>query len=638
MCGIAGYYSKDKENNLKTIFSMSQLQAHRGPDDEGFAVIDSDDHRVQLFSSARSCSDIQKRFPRIESSVQIHHTVAFAHQRYSIIDLSSEGHQPFIRSNNILLFNGEIYNYIELKDELRNHFNKQFFTNTDSEVVLAAFEAWGTDCFKKLNGFFAIVIYSINTNSLIFARDRIGKAPLYYTFTHKKLYWSSDIKPLLFAEPSLRSKINQSAVDDYLQFGIRDYNDKTFWEPINTFPAATYAVIDMSKNAPLSCFNFKHYWQFPSKRLTSKEISIPECTQLLTQKLESAIAIRLRSDIPIGFTLSGGLDSSAIAAFYAKNFSKPSDFLCVKYDNPRFDESEYARLASSINSNVIKLSLINGLTNTLTDDLDYYTNHIEEPYHSPVLYTDFALQKILKQKGYGVMINGGGADELFAGYEAEYILPFIQELKGKSLSKMISEMLQFRSFQMFRTRCKIALNLIGIPIILAKTPNYQLTNSKSSCLHPKSFDELMISNFSQRRMNYWLRSGNKSYMGVPLEPRMPFLDHEVVDFGFTIPIDYLINHGWHKFILRKCVEPILPSEVVWRKVKMGFPFDLTTWLNNNSLRFKNALLTTEQCFIDKKKLIEDYDKLALYNPSALWRYISFTLWFKRLVKNTPIEI
>jgi asparagine synthase (glutamine-hydrolysing) len=636
MCGIAGYCTYQPTVSNKEIISMVRLLAHRGPDDEGFTLINTSTSSQMNFSGNQSHTHIRNHLHSIEQDFNFPHTIALGHRRYSIIDLSPDGHQPMVRNENVLIFNGEIYNYIEIRKELETKHNRSFQTRTDSETILAAYEIWGTDCFSKLNGFFSIVIFNRAENKLIFARDRIGKAPLYYHVGHNGIYFASEIKSILAVCPHLRGKTNQDAISEYLLYGIRDYEDKTFWTSINTFPAASHCTVDLLNTNSTELLEIKKYWDFPNKRLGMQELSFEDATKELMQRLTNALAIRLRSDVPVGFTLSGGLDSSTLAALYVKNFSAPANFLSVKYDNPKLDESGYASKVASINPSIINLDFIDGMKNHLMDDIDHFTNLIEEPYHSPVLYTDYYLQKLLKQRGYGVMINGAAGDELLAGYEAEYFPSFIRHIRATSLSSAIHQLLSVKSRRMARCSLKTALSLIGINIPGKKIPSFMLTTYPDNIKNPHDFNALMLANFSSRKMNYWMRSGNKSYMGVPIEPRMPFLDYNVVEWAFTLPPQYLINNGWHKYILRKGIEKQLPKEVVWRKVKMGFPFDLTLWLNQHKQLLTNNLKDVNQKTIDTNKLFAEYDKLAQVHPTVLWRYISFLLWQKRVVFNESI--
>ncbi len=616
---------------------MARLISHRGPDDEGFALINTRTSSQINLSSTQSHLQIQKSLRSIEDDFSFPHDLGLAHRRYSIIDLSPDGHQPMICNDNTLIFNGEIYNYIELRNEIESFYRRPFKTKSDSEIILAAFEIWKENCFTKFNGFFSIVIYDSKNNKLILARDRIGKAPLYYHCDNGNIYFASEIKSILSVCPNLRDKINQQAISEYLLYGIRDYENKTFWTSINTFPSASYCIIDLQNQKPVEHLEIKKYWGFPKSRMSIKEVSFEEAKNELMKRITNALSIRLRSDIPVGFTLSGGLDSSALAALYVNNFSTPADFLNVKYDNTKLDESSYAEKVASINPSIINLKFINGMENHLIENINSFTSLIEEPYHSPVLYTDFFLQKLLKKNGYGVMINGAGGDELLAGYEAEYFPSFIKYIYSKSTPSAIRELLNVKSIRMAKCSIRTAFSLIGLNLPSRTTPNFLTYSVTDKLQNPESFNSLMLANFSSRKMNYWMRSGNKSYMGVPMEPRMPFLDYQVIEWAFKLPPQYLIHNGWHKYILRKGIEKLLPEEVVWRKVKMGFPFDHTLWLKQQKNILIRNIKDVNQKQIDSIKLISEYDKLAETFPVDLWRYISFLLWLKRVVYNERIE-
>jgi asparagine synthase (glutamine-hydrolysing) len=635
MCGIAGYYSSQKKTGCIDALSMLRLLAHRGPDDEGFVFVNTETNEHANVSSDESNIQIKKKLPHIEEYKNYSHSLAMGHRRYSIIDLSSEGHQPMCLHNYIITFNGEIYNYIEVRQELETKHNVQFFTRTDTEVILAAYNVWGNRCFEKLNGFFAIVLYDPQRNKILFARDRIGKSPLYYTIFEGDIFWASEIKSILKICPSVRAQINHDAIDNFLLFAVRDYENETFWSHVKTFPAASFCEIDLKDVHSLAYIKPVSYWQFPEKRLSTKDISLHEAATGLMQRLNQSIEIRLRSDIPVAFTLSGGMDSSTLAALYSCNYGKPADFLTVRYDNPEFDETRYAKMVAAQYPDQIKLEIIDGMENNLINDLDFYTNLIEEPYHSPVLYTDYNLQKILKKKGYGVMLNGAGGDELLAGYEFEYFPSYIRYMAKHSPLKMISELINVNSTVNIRRSVMALVRLLNINVPKPAIPYFTNYKMNSKVIFSNKFQERMINNFRSNKMNYWMRSGNKSFMGVPMEPRMPFLDYNVVEWSFTLPPEYLIHHGWHKYILRVGIESKLPKEVVWRPVKTGFPFDHRLWLTTYKELLIKKMITTNIDFIDIKRLVGAYDLMAQKYPLLLWRYISLVLWYKMFIKEPP---
>ncbi|MCU0608983.1 MAG: asparagine synthase (glutamine-hydrolyzing) [Chitinispirillaceae bacterium] len=599
--------------------------AVHGPDDEGFAFIDTNSRRITHFSGSDSYPVIQQRYAPVSTHDAVPHRVALGHRRYAILDLSADGHQPMERDGHVLTFNGEIYNYIELRQELEA-LGERFSTRSDTEVLLAAFRHWGVQCFAKLNGFFAVVIYDKKNDTLVFARDRVGKAPLYIAHTSDGVFWASEIKSILAAQEQLRPDINQNAVADFIQHGIRDYDNQTFWNGITTFPAASYGVLDASLH-----MTTQSYWDFPRHRMAIDDISLREAGDGLRDLLMDALKIRLRSDIPVGFSLSGGLDSSTLAALYASSFDRPADCMSITFANKAHSELPYAQQVVDRYRSRLTLHEMRGDDHHLLSEIDQYTHLIEEPYHSPVLYADYYIQKEFKKLGYGVTINGGGGDELLAGYEGEYDKPYFRYLQQQTMTGLFGEMCTPQSLGGIKRRATYLLDTCVVRFRHHASENCRYGGGQSGVSFPNDFSELMIGNFTSLRMNYWMRSGNKSYLGVPVEPRLPFLDYRVIDWCFKLPPQHLIHHGWHKYVLRTAMEPLLPRSIVWRRRKQGFPFDHTWWLQHSRQVLVGEIKKTDMPGIDTRTLIRDYDSLAMKDPVLLWRYISLVLWYRKMI-------
>src|SRR6185295_17376344 len=316
MCGIAGYYSREQsETGVRKILSALGTIAHRGPDDQGIVLVNTDSGKFLNCSTRASDSRIREILPEAQSEGGefIHH-LAFAHCRYSIVDLTPAGHQPMWDATGrvCVIFNGEIYNYLELRQELEN-VGRIFLTRSDTEVLLVGYLEWGTEVFRRLNGQWAVALYETRSRKLLFSRDRLGKVPLYYAVRNNRLFWASEIKAILEAVGGDAFQVRAQAVDDYVVEGWRDRNG-TFWEGINDFPSACFAWV----NADLS-LDVSRYWQLPSNRLGTRSISTGEAAEQLRELLLDAIRLRVRADVPVAFELSGGMDSSSLVALAAQN-------------------------------------------------------------------------------------------------------------------------------------------------------------------------------------------------------------------------------------------------------------------------------------------------------------------------------
>lgn len=642
MCGITGYYSPNKyESKTSIIVEMTELIKHRGPDDEGYVFIDTFNNSFIDASGIDSPDIIKDKFKDTKSLNDVNHNIAFGHRRYAIIDLSPGGHQPFWDENHSICisFNGEIYNYIELKAELEKKGHK-FATTSDTEVLVKAYREWGDDCFTKLNGTWALSLYDVNKRKILLSRDRIGKSPLYYTIRNNTLYWSSEIKSLLHVCGMDSFSINKQAIHDFIIYNLRDLDNSTFWNDIYTLPAATYVWIDDSLN-----FQEHVYWVIPKERFPSSEISLENAEKQLRNLLINALNIRLRADIPVGFALSGGMDSSSLLAIYAQVLKKKTVSFTVKFTQKGTNEEPFARMVAERCGKFVDYRVIEPSFGDFWKDADNYVWLMEEPFHSPNVYIEQLLQRRLKSEGFGVIINGNGGDELLAGYEHLYFSPYINYLLHNKKLLFIEELFSWMNKD-FNALSRIIRALFVTKSIKkfvnkSRRESYLFLKGMDNVNErniPDDFNELMIGNMGQWLMNYWLRSGNKSYFAVPMETRSPFLDYKLVEFAFKLPLEYLIHNGWHKYILRKTVEDLLPKEVIWRKNKMGFPFPYSEWLKSSKPIIEKNLKNVDCPYVDSKDLFDKYDSMVKSDPVFLWRYISLLLWWKKIMLKESITM
>ena len=606
MCGIAGIINLNNKSVIPSmLYSMSKAIAHRGPDDEGYALISSHDCKKIQFCGPASNKIARAQFQNIkDSKPHSAFNIGLAHRRFSIIDLSEAGHQPFSSIDNrwALIYNGEIYNYKEIRKELEST-GITFNTQTDTEVVLAAYKKWGVDCFNKFNGFWAIAIFDPDKKCVIISRDRIGIKPLYYTYFDGNFIFASEIKALLTA--TKRTSVNNQAAQDWLRFGIKDHTSDTFFEDIKSFPAASWAYI-----TPQYPLNIQRFWSLPVKRKNFREYPVTKAIADLRSILTDAIKIRLRADVPLAVQLSGGIDSSVIAALakYELNVALPA--YTVKFPDPEADEEPYARIVA--NSCCSEYSIVNSPSGSIWRDIDKFTWLHEEPYHSPNLYIDQQVLSIMRKDGIKVALNGAAGDENFGGYGHHFTLMQLQRLTNFNIFGYINSALQ----------CKDTPN---ITTAFLKPFAYAFRESLSGSRQLSlNLNKRLLQDMSTGLMPYWLASGDRNYMGSPTEIREPFLDYKVIEFAFTLPLEYLINEGWQKWLLRKTIEPYLPKEIVWRKRKMGYPFPMDSFLKQN-YKIEQILSRTK---IDLHK-----KPFQLVRKNNRWKTLSYVLWYEWFVNN-----
>lgn len=626
MCGIVGIVDLgNKPIQLGLLLTMNKAIAHRGPDDEGYVLINQRTSRCANYAGISSPPEIKAQIPLLTQNGAFPEAdIGLGHRRFSIIDVSSAGHQPFFDKEKscCLVFNGEIYNYIEIRNELIAK-GVVFYTQSDTEVLLEAYKYWGTDCFCKFNGFWALALYDFKKKWLLVSRDRRGKKPFYWTKVSSRIYFASEIKALLqIPEVYQRRKVNEKAIYYWLIHGLRDLDFTTCFDGIYSLPSGCWTLID--HNFPN---DIKLFWKVPDKRMSEKDISAAEAEKQLRSILEDAVRIRLRADVPLGVELSGGMDSSALAAFAALNYPGKITTYTVRFSDKEWDEESFARSVArryDTDYKVLESPIENFWSQILA-----FTYLEEEPYHSPNLQTNQEIWSQMRSMGTKVSLNGAGGDENFAGYGLYY--DFAQRdnfMHGKinlyirnailyseagNKAKALISPLGRVTKEAFKKFIPGSHQIDFLRISYYKGKRYPYPYKV------KTLSQLLYSNMTNTLMPYWLRSGDKSYMGVPLEVRAPFLDFRVIDFAFRLPTTYLVRDGWHKWILRKALTDLLPHEVLWRKKKMGFPFPIKRFLELNEGIVDTILATAKNPYLDLSK------KEILKND---WKIISFILWYE----------
>ncbi|MFZ6759384.1 asparagine synthase (glutamine-hydrolyzing) [Undibacterium sp. Ji50W] len=634
MCGVSGYqmHHHRMEDSVRKIVAMNSAIHHRGPDDEGISLIAASSGRPVDFCTTRSAKGLL--MPQIRSDDHYPHWAAFGHLRFSIIDISTAGHQPFWSDDRkvCISFNGEIYNFLEIRAELQAQ-GVQFHTSSDTEVLVCAYQCWGVQCFAKLNGFWALSLYDANRNAILLARDRLGKAPLYVSRLHDRLAWSSEIKGLRSCGATF--DIRTGAVVDFVQSSYRDLGHQTFYENVSSFPAASYAWIDEEGH-----FSAQSYWSVPASRMQTGEISDQDAIQQFKHIISNAVAIRLRADVPIGFELSGGMDSSALVGFAASAGYSLKAYT-VAFPGKENNEEPFARMVAERYPQQVDYTVLRPPPEDFLGQMNDFVALMDEPFHAPNMLTNHNIWQRMKEDGIKISINGAAGDEVLAGY-AEYFRPYLRHLgsQGRWFSVM-NEMARFS--EMHASPARVLRQ--SIRILKGKTQPEQNSQILRDGLQQSGvgggasleINQRLIDNVGNWRMNYWLRSGNQSAMGVPLEVRAPFLDHRLLEFAFSLPLSYLIRNGWLKWILRKASEDLLPSKVVWRKAKMGFPFPLTNWLIQHEREFLLVAATADCPFIDLVHLQRAYLQLAQSQPFYLWRVLSVIFWWHRCVNQEELR-
>jgi asparagine synthase (glutamine-hydrolysing) len=487
-----------------------------------------------------------------------------------------------------MVFNGEIYNYLELAAALEKR-GRRIRSNSDSEVLLEAFSEYGVDCFSMLRGFWALAVIDHSSGSVRLSRDRLGKKPLYWFKTDGQFLFASEIKGLL-ATGLLNTSENSQAVDNWLSSRLRDVDDSTFFRGVSKVSAGSHGTVEEILDGRANRF-----WSIDKiERLRPSEISIEESVAELRSVLEDAVSIRLRSDLPIAVSLSGGLDSSAIIA-YAKQV-KP-DIKAVTTHFPTMDETPFAKKVCEHLD--IDLEVVHPNLTGIWDAIDDFQKIMEEPFHSPNLLVSKRNLEMLRERGFGVVLNGAVGDEVFAGYRTSFLPAQVDLIMSGRIREFLAN---HRCWTEGRASPRKLAGAVWRRLLAGR--------SSSSMLSEDAHAKLL-----RTLVPYWLSSGDKSDMAVPVEVRCPFVDHLVIEFGMRTPSAYLIRDGWHKWLLRKAVEPFLPSEVVWRREKMGYPFPVEEMISTMPDAVRSMIIKQGGQKIDQ----------------GLWHHISYVLWRNQFI-------
>lgn len=614
MCGIAGIISPDPSQIHTTrLQQMADAVAHRGPDGEGFWINSSN-------------------------------TVGFAHRRLSVIDLSPEAAQPMHFSTGsahqryTIIYNGEIYNYLEIRDELFSR-GYTFQNRCDTEVILAAYDCYKEDCLQYFDGMFAFAIWDEQEQTLFAARDRFGEKPFFYFIDEatNTFYFASEMKALWAA--GVEKQVDKQALLYYLGLGFTQFplqKEKTFYSKINGLLPAHYIHWKV-KEKP---FTINRYWNLNTKTaITSKKDAAEKFRSLFF----TSVKRRLRSDVFVGTNLSGGLDSSSIVAVI-NNLITSENYKSFSAVFPGFEKDESPYIQEVVSAFGLDDYTVTPTADNFINDFEKLCYHHEQPFGSASVYTQYAVCRLAKENGTKVVLDGQGADEVIGGY-SKHIHWYLQELLAR------------KKFSLFSSE-RAALKQNNIPFdwgyknylaayapavtanVLQKRENKNLTgnNELTQDFIDAHFDKSSVYKANVKRMNdilYYdvmdfgleelLRYADRNSMAHGVEMRLPFLSHELVEFVFTLPAEYKIHEGYTKWILRESVKYIMPSQVTWRKNKIGFEPPQEKWMNSKV--FTERIYQAKQQFASNGILKKEMIDTAVRSSGAYsaqnfdWRYL-----------------
>ena len=608
MCGISGYIGK-KNISKNLINNTINLMKNRGPDYQNYYAKNFEDTKVILI-----------------------------HSRLSIIDLYERSNQPMVFKNYVLIFNGEIYNYLELKQFLLSK-NYTFKTDSDTEVLIKLFDLYKEDFYKYLEGMWSFAIFDKEKKKLILSRDRFGEKPLYYLKSKHGIYFGSETR---FVESICNEKqdINNNKVFNYLNYGYNSIflDNKTFKENILSLNPSTSITIDKYLN-----INKKKYWKINNSKLQNNE-SEKDILNNISQLLQNALKIRMRSDVKNIFCLSGGIDSGSLVSIASKKFNlKVDTFSIIDSKSKKYNEKHLIEF--TLKDTKAKKNYL------YTEKIDLFSNleKIVQYHNSPILTVNYLLHSLMQNKikkmGYKVVLSGNGADEIFAGYYDHYLY-HLYDLKKYHSKKIFSDnyadwerhifpLIRNPDYKNFKNYEKNNNKITLIKEYTELIKNNKSLHSKSNTFYESDLKNKMINQIPERLYPILYMDDLNSMMNS-IENRTPFLDRNLIEYIFSLPSNIFIKNGFSKYLLRNSMKKILNPKVRNLRRKYGFNASLSSFNDVNKKSLINYIfdnMNNLENYVYPKQIYEflngiDFDNMTDKENKFLFRLVSTSAFLK----------
>jgi len=617
MCGITGFCDFNKNSNKEILKNMTDALYHRGPNDRGYN-----------FYSRNNCN------------------IGLGHRRLSILDLSNHGHQPMSFDYLDIVYNGEVYNFLEIRHELEN-FGYKFESNSDTEVILKAYHKWGIKAVDKFNGMFAIAIYNKKNEKLILIRDRAGVKPLYYYFKNNLFMFASELKSF-HQNPYFKKEIDKDVVGQFLQFGyILEPN--SIYKNTYKLKAGYYLELNLKTKA----FKEKKYWDiidfYNKPKLNISEREVIEKTENI---LKSAFKYRMIADVPVGVFLSGGYDSSVVTAILQSEMTDKLNTFTIGFYEEKYNEAKYAKkVAKYLGTNHTEYFCTE---KEAMNTIPTLANIYDEPFADQSAIPTILVSKIAKQK-VTVSLSADGGDEIFGGYNKYlinvekkslifkylkllgkenilYISQFLQEkgiIKDKFFENKISKLLYEHNILLQKL-----IPYFTTPLRIQKLLNINFKKLETNFnliyyIQDDDFNKMFAIDYKTYMVDDVLHKVDRATMSVSLEGREPLLDYRIIEFVAQLPSNFKIRNGEKKWLLKQITHKYLPKEIMDRP-KMGFGVPIERWLKNElrylieeyfeveSILNKNELMKIKKLFFEDK-----------VNHQMIWNILMFQMWWRK---------
>lgn len=655
MCGITGVIDWNGQA-ARYIDAMTTTIAHRGPDGEGYAAFRFGDSTAYLGRGKTTPSELYY-LPNIQSLSEEFFPIALGHRRLSILDLSSAGHNPLPNSDHTLwiVYNGEVYNYLELRAEL-TQLGYTFQSGTDTEVMLVAYQEWGTECLHRFNGMFSFAIWDIPRQRLFCARDRFGVKPFYYVYRDGFLAFCSEIKGLL-AHPQIQRCARPQAIYDYLVNGAIVGDDQTFFEGIHQLAGGHALTLDAEGN-----FKVWQYYQL-GYQTDFAEGDYQQQVETFRHLLTDSVRLRLRSDVPVGSSLSGGLDSSSVVTLAnqllqteqgvkREVIGQQQRVFCAVYEGESFDESPH--MQTIIQHTGAAGHFVRPTAEQLWDDLQKMVWHQDEPFNSTAIFAQYCVMRLARESGITVLLDGQGGDEVLAGYPFYYGYFIAQALRSGKIGTALQEGLAAKQLGGVSWAQLIALTgwnvspsalraigwRLGGAKLLSNKPissnlvdaDFQKHYHQAAQIKHRAYPTLaqkLYDDVTQTSIPILLRYEDRNSMAFHIEARVPFLDYRLVEFAFKVGAQGHIRQGWSKAILRDAMQGILPESIRLRKDKEGYTTPHDRWLGQLAPQI-NDFFAGDICAKPylSRQAIEQLRSPQVGQLAGLWRLLNLESWLR----------
>jgi len=632
MCGIGGIVAREGVAPQR-LHAISESIRHRGPDDEGYVSL----RRDGSFEAFRGDGTVEELggMPHW-STANSELTLALCHRRLSIIDLSAAGHQPMLSDdgNLALVFNGEIYNYLEVARELES-LGYRVASRGATAVLLAAFEAWGPACVDRLRGMWAFAVYDRRRRRLTLSRDRFGIKPLYYARSGGAFVFASEIKGVLVALPG-DPRGSVAEVVRLLTWGGLDYDENTLFEDVHSVPPGCNVHVD-GRDLTVS----RESYYDVARRTDRFEGSLEEAVDEYRTRFDEAIRLHMRSDVRVGACLSGGLDSSLIVARAACERGGQLPTFTAAYDDPAVDERKYVDLQAS-HSNRLEPHFVTPGADSLLEDMDNLVWAQDQPLASSSPYAQWAVMRLAATNRIKVLLDGQGADEGIGGYSYFAGVRFLELIRSGRVVDAVAEARRIRDRRgvavlpevgraafpqlpsALRRRVR-GWRRLGVSLVM---PEFRTLAGDRRGPVRRSYREHCVAAL-QDSLPQLLRYEDRSSMAFSIESRVPFLDHPLVEFVLALPTEMKFRLGWSKYVQRKAAEGRIPRELAWRRDKLGFVTPQAAWKEETQNEMREFVAEVEvPHFLDRGPIVRllSVDSSNAATASGYWQALFLLRW------------